>query len=123
MLCNRCGKENEAEDLFCTECGNSLRATEKTSELNTPKKTNQFLKKINDRIEILGDEKINQYLSVIMMIVMIAIKILGFIVTALLITVLNGYLVYYHYKTNAKVNIKMIAWSVAVFIVGLLISI
>ncbi|MBE6903848.1 MAG: zinc-ribbon domain-containing protein [Ruminococcaceae bacterium] len=119
MICSKCGKQLEDECLFCTECGSSIGVAEELGKSTT---NNKFIEKINNFIYIFGEIKINKYLSIIAIVSMIAIRFFGFIVTSVLITVVNGYLIYYSYKRKSKIDTKMIIWSIAAFFVGLLIS-
>ena len=123
MICSKCGKQLEDDCLFCTECGNKISLTKKQNQAIMAIKNNKVVDKINSFIERFGDRKINKYLSIISVIFMIAIRLFGFIFITALITIINSFLIYYNFKTNSKFDVRMIAFSLMVFFVGLLIMI
>lgn len=123
MICSRCRKQVEDESLFCTECGNRLSPAKKQNQVIETIKNNKIIDKINSFIERLGNRNINKYLSIIAVISMISIRLFGFLFITVLITIINLFLIYYNFKLNSKLDIKMIAFSLMVFFVGLLIMI
>lgn len=123
MVCNKCGKELEERSIFCTECGNKISPSKEQRKLGEMVKASKVFEKINTLIERFGDWKINQYLSVAAIISLISIRLFGFMVIAILITIINSLLILHNYKQNAKLDIKMLILSIAVFFVGLLIVI
>jgi len=122
MVCSRCGKQLEDGCTFCTECGNKVSQT-KTQSLFNALTNNKTVEEIKKYIDRFGDLKINQYLSAVAIFSMIAVRIFGFVIMTAIVTIMNIVLVYYHYRKNSKADMKMILWSIAVLVIGILISI
>ena len=122
MICNKCGKELESKCLFCTECGTRVGLDEIPTQTNTAK-FNETFEKTNAIIDKFGYKKISIYLSITALVFMVAIRLIGFIFASILITCLNGYLIYHNYRKSLKVDAKMMGFSVAVLILAILVSI
>lgn len=123
LICSNCGKQIEENCLFCTECGSDINLTKKQTQSNAIIKNDQIREKIDNFINKFGDIKINKFLSLATIISIISIRIFGFIVITALITVINSILIYYNYRKNSKMDMKMILWSIAVLVAGILVSI
>ena len=123
MICTKCGNQLQEGDSFCTACGYKVEQDTKRSKLSEMIRANKVLDKLNNFIERFEDRKINKYLSVAAIISMISIRLFGYIVITVLLTIINSLLVIHNYKQNEKLDIKMLVLSLAVFFVGLLIVI
>lgn len=121
MICSKCGKQLGDGCLFCTECGSAVNLSENRNQSGDKIKSTKIMDKINNYIEGFGDKKANKYLSIAAIISMISIRLLGFVVITVLITILNSILIYYNFKRNSRIDMKMIALSLAVLLLGILI--
>ena len=121
MICSNCGKALEDECLFCTECGYKVNLTQSQTRSNKTANNNKAMREIENFVDRYGDTEINKCISIAAIVSMISIRFLNFIFFAVLITIINSYLIYYSYKKNSKADMKIILWSVSVLVVGVLI--
>ena len=136
MHCPKCGKQLNEEAAFCTECGLRLNQSQQEEPAEQPEQAvpqatvndgntteNGLLAKINDYIEKHRAETLNKYFSAVSIAAVVALRLLGLWVSALLIAAVNGYLIYRSYKATAKIDAKMCAWTIGAFLICLIMHI
>lgn len=123
MICSKCGKQLEEGCLFCTECGNAVNTAKDQSQSKDKPINNRIINEINGFIERFGNREICKYLSVAAIVSMIFIRLLGFVFVTVLATAINAFLIYHDYKRNIKFDTRMLAFGIAVVLVGILIII
>ena len=123
MICSKCGKQLAKGCLFCTECGNAVNTVECQSQSTDKTINNRLINEITGFIKRFGDREICKYLSVAVMVSMIFIWLLGFVFVTVLTTAINAFLIYYNYKCNKRLDTRMLAFGIAVVLVGILIII
>ena len=149
MFCKYCGKEMPDGSAFCNECGKPLNETPKEGSCQVPSNgcsvpvaeapsvvsasaqtkaptaslpETSFLKKILKKVDEVGAKKICIQFSIALLVFFFASRLFGRLILTLLVTGVNGYLIYLQYAKTKKPDAAMIAGASAAFLLGILFS-
>lgn len=134
MNCPQCGKLVSDESVFCIECGSALQQPQPHTDLaGVPNSEAEHgsdkiaIKELRARLESFvekwGAVRLSRYLSMSLIAVVVMLRLLGPWLSSLLIAAMNGFLIYTKYKSTAKIDREMCAWSIGAILVWLIMLI
>lgn len=129
MTCKKCGAELADDELFCTECGQRAGedviysdAKQKFSGVSKEKIKNYSFK-LDKLISTYGETDILKFTVYAGLLFLLSIRIIGFMLTSILLTIVNGYLIFSKYRRNKNLDMKMLMLTLLVLCVGIICSI
>ena len=129
VICKKCGTELSEESLFCTECGQKVVAGNFESDNNrnahgvAKENIEKYSFKLDKLISKYGETNIIKFTVYAGLAFLLSIKIFGFLLTAILLTIANGYLIFSKYRNNRKFDKKTVIFSLLVLFAGIVCKI
>lgn len=128
MNCKKCGAALLNDAIFCTECGQKIENNDSINQKsNIPEVSKENVKKYSLKLDKFiaeyGEKNIIKFTIYAAIAFLLSIRILGFLITSIMLTLANGYLIFSKFRRNNKSDTKILLLSLLVLCIGIVCSI